>query len=79
MSNTVDLMAPEKMADMSDWQTAQHMKRYNAKQDQRNYLPPMWQLAARSNKERVKITRRANGKVKSVTTFTRAKSDYSHG
>lgn len=77
--NNENIFAPEKMADMSDWQTARHMKRYNAKQDQRNYLPPMWQLAARSNKERVKITRRANGKVKSVTTFTRAKSEYSHG
>lgn len=77
--NNDNIFAPEKMSDLSFTQTKQHMKRYNAKQDQRNYLPPMWQLAARSNKERVKITRRVKGKVKSVTTFTRAKSEYSHG
>ena len=77
--NNDNIFAPEKMSDMSDWQAARNMKRYNAKQDQRNYLPPMWQLAARSNKERVKITRRVKGKVESVTTFTRAKSEYSHG
>ena len=77
--NNDNIFAPEKMSDLSFTQTTQHMKRYNAKQDQRNYLPPMWQLAARSNKERVKITRRANGKVKSVTTFTRATSEYSNG
>lgn len=77
--NNDNIFAPEKTSDLSFTQTTQHMKRYNAKQDQRNYLPPMWQLAARSNKERVKITRRVKGKVKSVTTFTRAKSEYSHG
>lgn len=76
--NNDNIFAPEKMSDLSFTQTTQHMKRYNAKQDQR-YLPPMRQLAARSNKERVKITRRVKGKVKSVTTFTRAKSEYSHG
>lgn len=77
--NNDNIFAPEKMSDLSFTQTTKHMKRYNAKQDQRNYLPPMWQLAARSNKERVKITRRVKGKVESVTTFTRAKSEYSHG
>lgn len=34
--NNDNIFAPEKMSDLSFTQTTQHMKRYNAKQDQRN-------------------------------------------
>lgn len=66
-----NIFAPERMSDLSFTQTTQHMKRYGAKQDQRNYLPHMWELAHRNNKEQVRITRRKNGKVESVTKFYR--------
>lgn len=64
-----NIFAPEKMSDLSFTQTTQHMKRYEAKQDQRDHLPNMWELAARSNKEPVIITTRKDGKKVTLTGY----------
>lgn len=67
----IDQDAPKyvSMAEVSDYEARKMMAKYGAQQDQRDHLPNVWDLAARSNKQKMVITTRKDGKKVTLTGY----------